>query len=102
MLTDLDDTFFSEADDIVQDVETILLKLEVNKKCECDCTTQMKRDMHNLKGSAACVGQSKISELAHLFETIVIDTEIFDTETVDRLLAKLDRIRNLIELKKGA
>ncbi len=87
-------TFLEEADELLQELEAKISQWRETKETSA-CIDEILRILHTLKGSAALVGEAQMSELAHGFESFVIQSSKqnkalepgFFTELANRLNA---------------
>ncbi|MCL2155968.1 MAG: Hpt domain-containing protein, partial [Leptospirales bacterium] len=64
------DIFLEEADELLQELNKNLLKLEKNPE-DADIINNIFRAAHSLKSSAAFVGLNDLSDLAHRMENLL-------------------------------
>lgn len=93
-------TFFDESFEGLDQMEAGLLDLEVGAD-NGEAINTIFRAAHSIKGGAATLGFHAVADFTHLVETILDrsragDHEI-DDETVDVLLASVDRLRDMLE-----
>ncbi len=95
--------FIFEANQLTEQLESILLESEENQNISEDNINEIFRIMHTIKGSAAMMSLSDISNIAHtledLFSFIREKKPVIDvSDTCDKVFKVLDYIRYQIEL----
>jgi two-component system chemotaxis sensor kinase CheA len=92
--------FVEEAYDLLNELETVLLKLEPNSE-DKEIIEHVFRIMHTLKGNSAMFGFRLIDQYTHNLETIYDlirnGTMKVTEELLDLTLASVDHIRNLLD-----
>ncbi len=95
--------FIFEANQLTEQLESILLESEENQNISEENINEIFRIMHTIKGSAAMMSFSDISNIAHtledLFSFIREKKPVIDvSDTCDKVFKVLDYIRYQIEL----
>ncbi len=86
---DLRIQFCGEADQTLQTLENLLIQIE--RQPDPQKLIEMKRSLHNFKGSSRAVGFANLSKLAHELETWCEDGSM--ASRVDRVLPLLDAVK---------
>lgn len=86
------DSFVLETSDMLEELDQILMEAEQEKDLTEDQIGRIFRITHTIKGSAAMMGQNKMSELSHTIE------DVFSVlrETPDKLDAVADSLFDLV------
>lgn len=97
-MSDLRETFVSEAQDLLEQLEPLILDLEVNSSE--DTINALFRIAHTLKGSAGIAGINSVKEFTHYLEAVLEalrnhELEI-SSDMVDLLLEAFDHLGELI------
>ncbi len=97
--------FFSETEDLLQNIEDSILEFEENPKINKPIQ-DLFFSFHTLKGLTAMIGLNNLSQLCHSFETFLeknkeIKDENRKREVIPMLFECLDIIRNTINNLKG-
>ncbi len=87
---DLVDIFFEEAGDILATCNDCLSKWR-NKSDDTDSVSELRRQLHTLKGSARMAAYSNIGDFSHAVESLVISIAEGNLETTDASLNLLQR-----------
>jgi chemosensory pili system protein ChpA (sensor histidine kinase/response regulator) len=69
--------FVEEADDIVSHIEELVMAWRSNPK-ETELPDRLKRDLHTLKGGARMAGFNGLGDRAHIIESLIDDTKVYD------------------------
>ncbi len=94
----LEHTFLSESDELIEQLENNLLELEKNPTNQ-DVIKDIFRSAHTLKGSSGMVGPDVIPNFIHIFETLlksVLNDPDKPKDTFTFLLEQIDFIKTLI------
>lgn len=97
----LKETFYSEADDILSNLDELLLQLENNPE-DRETLDAIFRGMHTLKGSSSIFEFHSIEKLAHACEDLLDFMrnedigEIISEKMVDTLFSGLDQIKDIL------
>ncbi|MGB5583724.1 MAG: Hpt domain-containing protein [Gammaproteobacteria bacterium] len=102
--TDLIDIFIEEADELIENCEELLQRLN-NNPDDADSIHQLQRYMHTLKGGARMAELTPVGDLTHLLESLVIkvadkqvntDRVLFTVlnDSVDCLAAMLKNVKD--------
>ncbi|MCL1834396.1 MAG: Hpt domain-containing protein, partial [Leptospirales bacterium] len=95
------DIFLEEADELIQELNKNLLRLEKNPE-DADIINNIFRAAHSLKSSAAFVGLNELSDLAHKMENLLQGirdkTNMITQEIVDVIFKCFDAINGVIDL----
>lgn len=91
--------FITEASELLQDMETVLLVLEKSPD-DHDAINSLFRAAHTIKGSSGVLGIENVEKFTHVVESLlskVRDNEIrIDTEMIELLLECRDHIYNMV------
>lgn len=99
----LKETFYSEADDIINNLDELLLQLE-NDPDNRDTLDAIFRNMHTLKGSSGIFEFHSIENLAHACEDLLdfmrkeTASESMPDKMIDTLFSGLDQIKDIVSL----
>jgi two-component system, chemotaxis family, sensor kinase CheA len=97
--------FVEEALDLINDLETVLLKIDKDKE-DKELIEHIFRIMHTLKGNSAMFGFVLIDQYTHQLETIydfIRNGKMkVSSELLDLTLASVDHIRNLLVEENSA
>lgn len=102
------DMFIFEANQLTEQLESILLESEQDNHISSENINEIFRIMHTIKGSAAMMSLNEISNVAHnledLFFFIREETPVIDVTAVNDLVFKgLDFVRGqIIDLENGS
>ncbi len=101
MIDKFRDNFREEAEELLNNLEEALLRLEDNPR-DADEISSVFRCMHTIKGSAGMFGFLHVSEFAHSVETVLDDVRAeklaVTQELIDLTLSARDHIRTLLAL----
>ncbi len=103
-ITEFYDTFFEEADELLADVESHLLEIDIDNP-DVEQLNAIFRAAHSIKGGAGTFGFTVLQETTHILENLLDEArkgelaltgKIVDTflETKDMLKEQLDAYRN--------
>ncbi len=96
-------TFLSEADEFIEEMEAGLLSLE-DSPHETGVIDQVFRAAHSLKGSSMAVGLSPVGKFTHEVEALLLEVKenrlSISREVIGTLLKCNDRIKEMIETLK--
>jgi len=103
-ITEFYDTFFEEADELLADIESHLLQIDIDNP-DVEELNGIFRAAHSIKGGAGTFGFTVLQETTHLLENLLdearkgqmqLNGKIVDTflETKDMLKEQLDAYRN--------
>ena len=99
-LKPLEQEFVSDAEEILQTVNNLLVELEKDPKSE-DKLATIFRSIHNLKGSTSYLKYNHLETILHVTEEIldaIRDEELdADSKTIDQLLKAVDTCTQIIE-----
>ncbi len=99
----LKDLFLSEAEDILQKIDDILLRLEKNPG-DKKLLEEIMRAAHTLKSSSAAMGHTGISAVMHAMENIFDasrrDVLTISGDVIDVLFAVADKLKESADLIK--
>lgn len=87
--------FVEEANEILDLLEAFFLSLEESGQINMEEVTEMKRQLHTLKGAASLYGFEKIEKMSHKMEDLVMGSPEKFIGMVDTLLACVDLIREM-------
>ena len=91
--------FFSEAEELIEAMESGLLALEKNPD-DADRINEVFRAAHTMKGNAATVGLDRLVDFAHIQENALDMIRkgklSLTAETTSLLLASVDSVRNIV------
>ncbi|WP_166504026.1 chemotaxis protein CheA [Carboxydothermus islandicus] len=97
-MSDLRETFVSEAQELLEQLEPLILDLEINSSEET--INALFRIAHTLKGSAGIAGINSVKEFTHYLETVLEALRNQEIEisgnVVDLLLEAFDHLGELI------
>lgn len=97
-LKEIQDSFLNEAIDNLAQSEELFLALEKKNKDKLTTLLQIKRMLHNFKGSAKAVGFDDLSTFCHAVENLIIAVSsediILDSDVIDLLLQSNDLLKN--------
>ncbi len=95
-LTEFDDTCFEEADELLAEMESHLLELDVDNP-DVERLNAIFRAAHSIKGGAGTFGFEAIGEFTHLVETLLDDlrscTRVPDAAPLALLLQSVEVLR---------
>lgn len=57
--------YLFEANELLEKLDDILLKAEINEEFDGDCINEIFRIMHTIKGSSAMMNFDSLAEVAH-------------------------------------
>jgi two-component system, chemotaxis family, sensor kinase CheA len=96
--------FFEEAQEHLENVEAILLRMDVDAP-QPDDLNAIFRAVHSIKGSAAMLGCSEIAALTHLQENLLDllrkDERPIDKDDIDAMLKAGDVLRLQVQHRRG-
>lgn len=102
-LAELKSVFYSQAYEILEDIQDSMLKLEADPK-DVDTLKVVQRCFHTLKGDSNSLGLSAIGTLCHRVEDILTslreNSRPIDPETVSLLLHCVDKIDHLLKMNE--
>lgn len=87
---DLVEVFFEEADEICEELETSILNWSTERDNRL-YMENMLRGLHTLKGGARLCGLSTLGDMAHDFESVVIEVQNDERTVDDALFADLNQ-----------
>lgn len=97
----LKETFYSEADDILTNLDELLLRLEANPE-DRETLDAIFRSMHTLKGSSGIFEFHSVEKLAHACEDLLDlmrnenNNEITAEKMIDTLFSGCDQIKDIL------
>ena len=97
------DMFVFETGDLLEKLDDILMRTEQEDTIETDDMNEIFRTMHTIKGSAAMMGLSNMSTLAHAVEDLFFIIREDPSVTYDKpalyelLFASSDNLKNELE-----
>lgn len=68
---ELCEIFFEEAEDVLASCQSALQRLQVNQE-DSDALSELRRQLHTLKGSSRMAGFATIGELSHVTESLLV------------------------------
>jgi len=93
-------TFLTESEDLMREIEAQLLKLEAETDDE-DAINALFRSVHTLKGSSGMVGITSIEQFLHWVESVMekvrIGTLEFNEQLADLMLKAYDHLGILVD-----
>lgn len=97
-LKEIQDSFLNEAIDNLAQSEELFLALEKKNRDKLTTLLQIKRMLHNFKGSAKAVGFDDLSTFCHAVENLIIAVSsediVLDSDVIDILLHSNDILKN--------
>ncbi len=95
--------FLNEAEDFLVEIENLFLNINVDKNIS-DKFNIIFRFVHTMKGSAKAVGFIDLSDLTHIFESLLVllreNKQELNDIWIDFLLARVDFIKNMLNKYK--
>lgn len=98
-LEELKKVFYTQAYEILEELQDAMLKLEANPEDE-DTLKEIQRYFHTLKGDSNSLGLTRVGALCHRVEDILTSlrdkARVIDSDTIGLLLNCVDTIDNLL------
>ncbi len=86
---ELCEIFFEEAEDVLASCQSALQRLQTNRE-DTDALSELRRQLHTLKGSSRMAGFATIGELSHVTESLLV-------ALVDRRIQFSDDISSVLQ-----
>ena len=83
--------FVEEADDIVSHIEELIMAWRSSPK-EAELPDRLKRDLHTLKGGARMAGFNGLGDRAHVIESLVDDTKVYDKRFFKTIISHQEKL----------
>ena len=83
--------FVEEADDIVSHIEELVMAWRSSPK-ELELPDRLKRDLHTLKGGARMAGFNGLGDRAHIIESLVDDTKLYDKRFFKTIISHQEKL----------
>ena len=80
-----------EADDIVSHIEELIMAWRSSPK-EAELPDRLKRDLHTLKGGARMAGFNGLGDRAHVIESLVDDTKVYDKRFFKTIISHQEKL----------
>ena len=89
--------FVEEADDIVSHIEELVMAWRSSPK-ELELPDRLKRDLHTLKGGARMAGFNELGDRAHVIESLVDDTKVYDKRFFKTIISHQEKLVSAYDL----
>ena len=98
---ELCEIFFEEAEDVLNVCQNALQRLQANH-VDAEALSELRRQLHTLKGSSRMAGYATIGELSHVTETLLVSLVDRRIEFNDSTLALLQRVVDVAHVNVDA
>ena len=98
---ELCEIFFEEAEDVLGVCQNTLQRLKSNYE-DAEALSELRRQLHTLKGSSRMAGYATIGELSHVTETLLVSLVDRRKEFNDDILSLLQRVVDAAHVKVDA
>ena len=98
---ELCEIFFEEAEDVLASCQSALQRLQINQE-DTEALSELRRQLHTLKGSSRMAGFATIGELSHVTESLLVALVDRRIQFSDEISAVLQRVVDIVHVNIDA